>query len=382
MTSEHMTGERVTIDDFIERFNEEPGYLDFARRAPIGRTVRDEESAMSSLLGRSRFGTLDTLDAQDARVRAAVSALTGFPDDQIVFQPNTSQGLMHAMFGLTGEVLLSPAEFASNTFAVSRAADALGVVTPRWLETDHGRVTPGNIKKQLRKSTVAVEVSLVDYRTGYLVDLEGIRDVIGDRLLIVDAIQGFGVVDAPYRLADVVATGGQKWVRAGWGTGFLALSDRAAEMLVPVFSGFNATDAEGTPTEVLPPSRGARAFSISNPDPIAQARFAAALEEIADVGIPAINSRLAENVTRIIDLADEFALEVTSSRDEAERAGIVVVAPEPDQLTLLAASLHNHGITSMAREGTVRFSPHVTTDEETFAMLRAAFTSFASAVSL
>ena len=372
----------MTIEEFIANFGEEPGYLDFAKRAPIGRTVRDEETAMSSLLGRSRFGTLDTMDEQDARVRAAVAALIGFRDDQVVFQPNTSQGLMHAMFGLTGEILLSPAEFPSNTFAVSRAADALGVVTPRWLETDHGRVTPGNIKRQLRKSTVAVEVSLVDYRTGHLVDLAGIRQVVGDRLLIVDAIQGFGIVDAPYELADVVVAGGQKWVRAGWGTGFLALSDRAVETLVPVFSGWSASDAEGTPTEVLAPTRGARAFSISNPDPVAQARFAAALEEISAVGIPAINSKLAENVSRVIDLADEFAIEVTSARAEAERAGIVVIAPEPDQLTVLAASLHNHGITSTAREGTVRLSPHVTTDEETFAMLRAAFTSFASAINL
>ena len=227
-----------------------------------------------------------------------------------------------------------------------------------------------------------MQVSLVDYRTGYLVDLEGIRQVIGDRLLIVDAIQGFGVVDAPFALADVVVSGGQKWVRAGWGTGFLALSDRAVETLVPVFSGFNATDADGTPTEVLAPARSARAFSVSNPDPVAQARLAAALEEIAGVGIPAINARLAEKVSRIIDLADEFAVEVVSSRAESERAGIVVIAPEPDQLTLLTASLHNHGVTSTTREGTVRLSPHVTTDEETFAMLRGAFTSFASAVNL
>ena len=44
------------------------------------------------------------------RVQAAVAALTGFRPDQIVFQPNTSQGLMHAMFGITGGVALSAAE--------------------------------------------------------------------------------------------------------------------------------------------------------------------------------------------------------------------------------------------------------------------------------
>jgi len=376
-----MTISDLDIDEFVTRFSDEPGYFDFARSGPIGRTARDEESALSSLIGRSRFGTLGTLDEEDERVRDAVAALTGFRPDQIVFQPNTSQGLMHAMFGLTGQVALSPAEFPSNTFAASRAADALGVLTPLWLETDHGRLTPGNLRDQLTPTTVAVAVSLVDFRTGYLVDLEGIRQVIGDRLLIVDAIQGFGVVDAPYEVADVVVSGGQKWVRAGWGTGFLALSDRAAESLTPVFSGFVATESESMPLdEVPPPMHGAGAYRISNPDPVAQARFAAALEEIAAVGVPAINALLAEKVSRVVDLADEFAIGVVSSRAESERAGIVVLEPETDQLTVLTASLHNHGVTVTTREGRVRLSPHVTTDEESFAMLKAAFVSFASAV--
>jgi len=370
----------VTIDDFAAGFSEEPGYLDFARVGPVGRAVREEQYAQTSLLGTARFGTIDSLHEQGVRVRAAVSALTGFRDDQIVFQPNTSMGLMHAMFGVTGGVALSAAEFPAVTFAAVRASQSMGVLTPQWLDTDHGRVTPGNIRDQLTSSTEAVAVSLVDFRTGYLVDLEGIRQVIGDRLLIVDAIQGFGVVDAPFHLADVVVSGGQKWVRSGWGTGFMALSDRAIDRLTPVFSGFNATDEDMPLDEVLPPAHSARAFQVSNPDPIAQARFAAALEEIAVVTVPAINARIAERVSRIIDLADEYAVPVSSARDESERAGIVVLEPEPDQLTMLTASLFNHGVSATTREGSVRLSPHVSTDEDTFDMLRGSFVSFASGI--
>ena len=373
----------LSIDEFVDRFGEEPGYVDFANAGPVGRTVRDEEHALSSLVGRARFATMATLDEQDERVRAAVAGVIRFPASRIAFQPNTSQGLMHVMFGLTGEIALSPAEFPSLTFAVSRAADALAVLHPLWLETDHGRVTPGNLREQLTASTTAVAVSLVDFRSGHLADLEGIRQVIGDRLLIVDAIQGFGVVDAPWEVADVIVAGGQTWVRAGWGTGFLAMSDRALEQITPVFSGFSATEAESTPLDEVPaPAEGVAALQVTHPDPVAQGRFAAALEELVEVGVPAVVARLAEKTSRVIDLADEFGLAVSSSRDESERAGIVVVTPQADQLTVLTASLHNHGITATTRDGSVRLSPHVTTSEETFAMLRASLMSFASAITI
>ena len=255
----------------------------------MGRAVIEESNASLTQLAHSRFGSSSILLDQDERVRAAVSAIIGFPAERIVFQPNTSVGLMHAIFGLSGQVALSPGEFPSNTFPVVRAHEALGALEPLWLETDHGRITPGTVKAQLTERTTAVVVSLVDFRTGALADLEGIRQVIGDRLLIVDAIQGFTTVDAPYQVADVVAAGGQKWARAGWGTGFLAMSERAIERIRPVFSGFPATDFEGPPLdEVPPPTHGVGAFQVSNPDPIAQARFAAALEDIAEVGVAVI----------------------------------------------------------------------------------------------
>jgi selenocysteine lyase/cysteine desulfurase len=373
----------LTIDEFALQFDEEPGYLDFGRVGPLARTVVEEEQAQVELLRKARFGSLDSLDDQDRRLRAAVAAVTGFPADHIVFQPNTSTGLMQAMFGVSGGVLLSPEEFPSAPFAAVRAADSLGALRPHWLETDYGRVTPGTIKRQLSKTDVAVALSLVDFRTGYLADLEGIREVIGERLLVIDAIQGFTVADVDYRLADVVVSGGQKWARAGWSTGFLALSDRALDRITPVLSGFNGTDDGPMPVGTVPhPSSGAKAFQVSNPSPIAQARLSAALEQLAEVGIPAVAARVAEKAAQVIELADEFGIPVTSPRDERERAGIVVLEPAIDQLTALVASLHNHGVTVTARDTSVRVSVHTTTTEESFAMLRAGFQSFASATTL
>ena len=97
-----------------------------------------------------------------------------------------------------------------------------------------------------------------------------------------------------------IVSGGQKWVRAGWGTGFLALSDRALERLTPVFSGFAGTDVDLPLDEVLPPAQDARAYAISNPSPIAEARLAGALEQIAAVGVDQI-ARRGEREGRKID---------------------------------------------------------------------------------
>lgn len=369
----------MNLEEYRARFDEEPGYLDYARVAPIGRAALEEQAALSTMLAKARFGSLGMLPAQHDRMRAAVAGLGGFRPDQVVFQPSSTQGLMQVVFGLTGGVLLSREEFPSLPYAVQRAAAARGLVSATWLEGGEGRITPDLVRAQLTTEVDAVALSLVDYRTGHRVDLAGIREVIGDRLLIVDAAQAFGVIEAPYEIADVVTSGGQKWLRAGMGTGFLAVSDRARERITPVFSNFGGS-ADPYAVEVLPPAADAAGFQVSHADPFAAGRLAAAAEEMAAVGIPVVADAVAERVSRLIDLADEYALPVVSPRAEHERAGIVVVAPEPARLTVLAASLHNHGVTATVRDTTVRFSAHATVDEETFGMLRAALVSFATAL--
>jgi selenocysteine lyase/cysteine desulfurase len=372
----------TTIDEYSEGFAEDPGYLDFAAFGPMGRSVIDEQTALGEIHARARYGAASVFDEQEIRVREAVARVAGFPTDRVVFQPNTSNGLMHAMFGLSGQVLYSAREYPSIPVAAQRAAQGLHRLDPITMQPPQGVVTPEVVRDNLTPATTAVAVSLVDYRTGYRADLEGIRDVIGDRMLIVDAIQGFGVIEAAYEVADIVVSGGQKWVRAGWGTGFLALSERAAIDLMPLFSGTNGTIVTlgGSYEEVPPPLQGAAAFQVSRSDPIAQARFSTALEGVADIGVAAIEASIAEKVSRLIEVADEFALPVVSPRDERERAGIVILEPEPAELTALAASLINHGVTATLRDGAVRLSAHVSTGEETFEALRGALTSYRSSL--
>jgi selenocysteine lyase/cysteine desulfurase len=367
---------------YLDEFAESPGYLDFARLGPPSRRVVDAMAAAASRVRAPGQGTLDLLLGETAAARGRAARLLATRVEQVTLVSSTSAGLFTVALGQpAGNVVVPARELPANRHPWVLAAAARGGEV-RWLDTPDGRLTPDGVAALVDRDTTAVAVSLVDFRTGYLADLDGIRQVIGDRLLIVDAIQGFGVVDAPYQVADIVASGGQKWTRAGWGTGFLALSDRAAERLTPVFSGFSATDEDLPLDEVIAPSHGAAAFRISNPGPIAQARFATALEEISGVGVAQIAHCVRDKTERLLAIADEFGIPVSSPRNETERAGIVVLKPATDQLTVLTASLFNHGVSATTRQGTVRLSAHVTTNEETFDMLRASFTSYAAAVNI
>jgi selenocysteine lyase/cysteine desulfurase len=368
------------LTEYLDGFGEEPGYLDFAAFGPLSAAVVAESAAQEDLVRRARWGAKDRLDGNAARMQDAAAVLTGFRSDQIVFQPSTGQGITQAVYGLAGGLLVSPADYPALPITAVRAAEATQVVTPIWLDADNGRVTPGGVRDALTSTTMAVLVSAVDARTGAVTDLDGIRQVIGDRLLIVDAVQALGAVDLPWDAADVVACGGQKWLRAGWGAAFLAVSDRAANRLTPVLSGLGGVGDDLAWDHVPPAVDGAAGMQLSYPDQVASARLAAALEDLTHAGPAAVAAQLADRVARVLALADEFGLPVVSPRADAERAGIVVVEPLPDRLTALTAALFNHGVSVTIRDGRVRLSPHAGTTEETIGMLRAALSAYATAV--
>lgn len=104
--------------------------------------------------------------------------------------------------------------------------------------------------------------------------------------------------------------------------------------------------------------------------------MASALEAILGVGVDAIHEKVLERTGRIIELVDDFGLDIVSPRPAHERAGIVALDPGQDRVTAMSAALHNHGVTATVREGLVRFSAHVSTSDETLETLRLALTEF------
>ncbi len=369
----------MDLDSLLASFDGEPGYLDWAAFGPLSPSVRSEVHADAELLGSGRRTGIDLVGEHILEARELLAGLLDAEVDQVALQPSTTHGLMQALYGLAGGLMLSRAEFPSLTVTATRAADALGSIDLQWLEPADGFVTPDVVREAITDDTRAVAVSLVDFRTGFRADLTALREVIGDRLLIVDAMQGFGAVAADYAAADVVCGNGYKWLRAGRGTGFSRFSDRALERIAPVLSGWAGTD-EDLPVDAVPsPAASAQAFSVSRPDNLAIARRATALRDVRDVGIEQIDAALSERARDVIFFADRYEVPVLTPREPEHRAGIVTLAPAPQDAGPLAASLANHGITVTVRSGLVRVAPHVGTGANTLRLFGDALAAFSSA---
>ena len=356
---------------YVDHFAEDDGYLDFARVGPVSRAVVEAATAAMTAQAEAGPGTVDALMGAHDRALAAAAGLLGFPRAGVVWSPNTSAGLFQVAFAARGRVLVSPGEFPANLYPWWRAA-AAGRLTVG--ELPGGPVTPDVVRAALAERDADVlAVSAVDFATGHAADLAGLREVLGDRLLVVDAIQGLGAVVADWTAADVVVAGGQKWLRAGWSTGVLAGSDRALDRLDPLLAGWTGvadpTRYDGAEHAL---AEGADRFVTTNGSPVAQAQLAAALELLADAGPAWVAGRIAERVAELLELLDRFGAVVTSERDPVRRSGIVAARVPGVDGGALHDALGEAGVTCTRHGERVRLSVHATTGPVAFERVAAA----------
>ena len=352
---------------YLAEFGEPPGYLDFARVGPPSRRVVTALASAARQVHTAQPGALDQLDAGPAAARQRAARLLGTCLDQVTLVPSTSAGLFAVSLGLpAGNVVVPAGEFPANRYPWIRAAAVRGGEV-RWLVAPDGRVTADRVAELVDRRTTAVVVSLVDHHTGFRPNLDTLREAAGDALLVVDAIQGLGAVRTTLEPADVLVSGGQTWLRAGFGSALLACSARALDRLQPVLSGWTGVEdtfelAHPSPQPTL---GGAERFSLTVFNPFAASALAAALELVEETGVAAIEAAIAHRV-RALELAVRWAgAEVLAPwRTPAERAGILSFRVPGWDPAELVARLAAAGLVVSERGGWVRLAPHATTPVE------------------
>ncbi|MCB2223106.1 MAG: aminotransferase class V-fold PLP-dependent enzyme [Actinobacteria bacterium] len=361
-------------DAYLDEFSEPAGYVNYASIGPVSRRVRSVVDALLAEIASAEGALADAILPRYEEAVGAIAGFMGVPATHATPLPMTSAGLFQVAFGLLGSggnVVVPAGEFPANVYPWLRAAEAGGPEV-RWVEAPGGRLTPDVVAAAVDGATRAVALSLVGFETGFRADLDGMREAAGDALLVVDAIQGLGAVHRGIGPADVMVAGGQKWMRAGWGSGVMAVSDRALDRLSPALCGWLGVE-EPMATAVPPPhpaAAGAGRYQEGTPPIVGAFQFAAAVEVAGLAGIEAISTVVHHRVAELEQVLRRAGADIRAPwASPAERAGILCFRLPGAEPAATTAHLLDAGLIVSHRGDWVRLSPHATTPPEAAGML-------------
>ncbi|MEN8112990.1 MAG: aminotransferase class V-fold PLP-dependent enzyme [Actinomycetota bacterium] len=351
---------------YLREFSASDGYLNFASVGPPSSAARTAATGLMDAVAVADGSVVETVGPSYQGARATIADALGVPDGRATSVPSTSAGIMQVAFGLIGaggNVVVPAHEFPANLYPWLRAEKA-GGPTVRLVEIPDRRVTAEALSDAIDDETRLVAVSLVDFMSGFRVDVESIVAGAGDALVLVDGIQGLGAVAASLGPADVFVAGGQKWLRAGFSGGVLAVSERSFERLSPTLTGwFGVEDIYGF--EVPPPHPAletAERFLESSPNLLGAVTSAAALDVVAIEGIDRIEAAVLERSGAALEIVRSLGAEVIAPwRSDRERAGIVSFRFPGLEAADVVRRLGVDGFVVSERGGWIRVSPHATT---------------------
>jgi selenocysteine lyase/cysteine desulfurase len=343
-------------------------YLNNASIGPIPERTRRaldqftaKRTAPHLLPDRELFGMLQA-------ARELVAELINADAGEVALAVNTGFGLSLAATALPlapGDiVLVSDREFPANVYPwlLQRRRGVAVELAPCTAE---GWPDEPALLERLRDTRVKVlAVSFVQFANGYRADLAKLGEACraNGTYFVVDGIQGIGnsVLDVRRTPADIVACGGQKWLLAPWGSGFVYVRRDLVAQLEPAVTGwmaFEGTDDFSRLTEYNPNFRSdARRFELITlpyQDMYGMTESLRMLLELGIRDIAEVTRALHEPVLR---WADERGVRVVSPRDDAHRSAILCIAP-PKPVEAYHALKRAHVVCSL-REGAIRLAPH------------------------
>lgn len=305
--------------------------------------------------------------ATKERTRKLAADLIGARPDQIAFMRNTSDGLSTVANGLKwrgGDNLVTfRHEFPSNVYPWLRLREAFGVEV-RMCEERDGRIDLDEMIGLIDSRTRVVALSQVQYASGFRADLERVGRAarVQDALLVVDVIQGMGVIpiDVETDLIDVAAAAGHKWLLTPEGVGILYLSDRARERIEPTLVGWTSVpDPDDYDNFDQPWKRGALAWETGTAPTALIHGLEASLKLLTDTGTARIAAYL-ENLTEYLcERLDGAKYEIVSSRLAGEKSQIVCIRSKAGMSPMdLYTHLRHRDIVTAPRGGRLRIAPH------------------------
>ena len=307
--------------------------------------------------------------------------------DEIALVESTQAGIM-AVAGALGlpagaAVLTSDCEFLA-TVVPWRSLASAGVTT---VGVPHrgGAVDLRDLQAVIGRSTRVVSISACQEVSGACVDLAALAEICRARGLVsvIDGAQFVGprTIDVKQTPIDVLSVGGHKWLLSPFGLGFLYVRRELLVEIEPALCGYMALDPSdgdllsevvngGASTSIrMRRTKNARKFENGGTGAyLAASALAASLQELQQIGLQAIESRVADLCEQLYtELSSQGCTMATPERAE-ERAGIVTFSTgSVERDRALHQELTGRGVGTSLRYrdgvGGIRVAPYFYSDE-------------------
>ena len=304
----------------------------------------------------------------EAREQAA--RLINASPAEIALTPNTNVAINIAANAVLERahdrsvILLSAGEFPANVYPWLALQQHGFTVEMVPLDENGWPREEEMLDRIARGDVAAVSISFVQFSSGYRADLAAFSRACAahDTLLVVDAIQGLGVLplDVQETPVDVLACGAQKWLCSPWGSGFAYVRESLLTTFDPVFPGWlsfrSSLDFRSLTAyeyDLLDDARRFETGSIAYQDHLG---MALSLQVLLELGIDNIRQHVYSLQQPMIEWAVRRGVALGSPLHEAQRSGILGIKPgRPEHVH---AQLAEAGVVCAQREGAIRLAPH------------------------
>ena len=294
--------------------------------------------------GRGATGRSAESDRIIEQCRHEISRLIGARNGHVVFCFNGTDGLNLAIGGLLRDgdhVVITDTEHNSVLRPVHEFARN-GEIEFDVVPSKEGLLDPLSFAAVVQPTTRLICVSQVSNVTGILQDVAAItkacRESNPDVLILVDAAQAVGhtVVDVGALECDMLVASGHKGMLGPLGTGFLYLSDRAANQVRATRFGGTGTDSLSMRQPQTLPQR----FESGNLNVAGIAGLLKGVQYVGEQGIEKIADHERQLANRLVhSLQDSQNVEVYGNMaEDTVRTGVVsfnIAGQDPQTVAMI-----------------------------------------------
>jgi len=279
--------------------------------------------------------------ARCEEIRRQVADFINAEPEEIGFTTNTSSGMNLIVDALEkhGEVISSDLEFPVTTIPWMHRR-----VPVHFVKSVGGVVRAEDVHAVMNTRTGIISMSYVQFSNGFRSDLEELASIKGNHALVVNASQAAGVfeIDVKRMKIDALCATGHKWMRSGYGSGFVYISkELQAASRQRSIGWLSVQDPYGMRNDEIHLRHDvASRAEIGCPHFAGIFALGASIELMQSIGIANIQGRVLELNRKLTSQLEESSWKVLSplSEERFRSAETLVAADNPAQVVSGLAS--------------------------------------------